>query len=135
MFKEISRGINRNGEIKVYNFNIHKINPHTRKKRITSVTQVFVIGDRDVVDMVYNEIYAKVRVEKLKESEKAIQFRFIYEENEEGGDIDEATEWLPKSQITITEDGHEIPEWLSKKKRLGKYTTKKFYIVDEGPTM
>ncbi len=119
--------IDGDGNIKVYMFDAH---PGTRKT-LATVTRVFTLGERDVLDC--GEVWAKVMVEKVKETEKAIQFRFVFTEIGAEDDYDDETAWLPKSQITVTEDGYEIPEWLSKEKRLGRYTVQKMIIEDRGP--
>ena len=116
--------IDDDGNIKVYTFDAH---PGTRKT-LATVTRVFTLGERDVLDC--GEVWAKVTVEKVKETEKAIQFRFCFIEDDE---IEDDVVWLPKSQITVTEDGYEIPEWLSQKNRLGRYTVQKMIIEDRGP--
>jgi hypothetical protein len=121
----MKRIIDGNGNIEVYLFDE---DPATRNT-IATATRVFMLGERDVLD--YGEVWAKVTVEKIKETEKAIQFRFCFIEDDEIEDDD--TAWLPKSQIAITEDGYEIPEWLSQKNRLGKYTVRKMVIEDRGP--
>lgn len=112
-----------NGNIKVYAFDT---DPATIKT-IATVTRVFTLGEREALDE--GEAYATVTVELLKETEKAMQFRFIFAEHDED-EWDEVKDWLPKSQLTVTEDGYEIPEWLSKEKRIGKYTVRKMVIEE-----
>ena len=124
---EMRKEIDGDGNIKVYMFDE---DPATRNT-IATATRVFTIGERDVLD--YGEVWAKVTVEKVKESEKAIQFYFTFTEIDDEDDYDDVSSWLPKSQITVTEDGYEIPEWLSQKDRLGKYTVRKMVIEDRGP--
>lgn len=123
----MKKEIDGDGNIKVYMFDAH---PGTRKT-LATVTRVFTLGERDVLDC--GEAWAKVSVEKVKETEKAIQFHFTFIEIGAEDDYEDDTVWLPKSQITITEDGYEIPEWLSKEKRLGRYTIQKMVIEDRGP--
>lgn len=116
--------IDDNGNIKVYTFDG---NPNTRKT-VATVTRVFTLGEREVLDE--GETYATVTVEILQETEKATQLLFSF--IEDGEETDFMKDWLPKSQLTYTEDGYEIPEWLSKEKRLGKYTVQKMVVEDGG---
>lgn len=83
-------------------------------------TYVFRLGETKFED----EGTVVVVVEK--ESGKAVQYSFKYIENDYPDMPTEEKVWLPKSQIKETEDGIEIPVWLSEKKRLGNYVfTKK----------
>jgi len=62
-----------------------------------------------------NDFNSLVMLKKIAETEKAIQFaaRIQYQGK---SPKTVRTEWFPKSQLTITEEYIELPEWLAREK-------------------
>lgn len=117
--------------IRIDNVNDDKKLTYAPKERDWSKQHVSVTTRVFTEQMSWYDGEEKVTVKQIKETEKAIQFKFSHYE----ADWDETTEtivWLPKSQITETEDGIEIPVWLAKEKGLLGVTFEKSIITPKG---
>lgn len=77
--------------------------------------------------------FQDVTVSVIGESEKAIQFKIVSTGDvdilDEGETIEDVAKkvWLPKSVLTLTEDGYEMEAWVVKNNGLRDYVVSKKY--------
>lgn len=127
MAEEIRKEVDEYGDIEI---TIRRNNGN-----IPTCTRTFLLyeGERELHGR-------KIRVERVKETEKAVLFRFFDEDEfftfddmteEEYMEEFAPTAWLPKSQMGEYEGAIEIPQWLGKKKDIGHFCNKKEVWVYE----
>lgn len=127
MAEEIRKEVDEYGDIEI---TIRRNNGN-----IPTCTRTFLLyeGERELLGR-------KIRVERVKETEKAVLFRFFDEDEfftfddmteEEYMEEFAPTAWLPKSQMGEYEGAIEIPQWLGKKKDIGHFCNKKEVWVYE----
>lgn len=103
------------------------VEPDNRKelgKLNLEETFVLCLGKKMVGDY-------EITVSIEKETDAAIQLKFITSHSleimEEGEKLEDfrVLNWVPKSLVTYTEDGLEVPRWFANKNRFHDYGVKK----------
>lgn len=98
---------------------------------IYTVTEKYVLSSGKRTDRYFQ--FQDVAVSVIGESEKAIQFKIVSTGDtdilDEGETIEDVAKkvWLPKSVLTLTEDGYEMEAWVVKNNGLRDYVISKKY--------